>query len=165
MSASTPRLNRSLRRFLAGCSLALLALGPAFAGDVSFVRVWPGWKTEALFMRISEYFGKPENPGGRIILRTHPDNRTGCYFVARVRNKGAAEAGATFILRVISPDSPDPKSFSFPSDIPHGEPVYEIGLTGADWPSRKIHPVAWQLELRSADGRTLAASQSFLWSK
>jgi hypothetical protein len=160
MSASTP----SLRRLFASCSLALLAVGTAVAGNVSFVRVWPGWKTDTFFTRISEYFGSPEDPGGRIILRTHPGERTGCYFVARVRNTGAAEAGATFVLRVLVPDSTDPKVFSFPADVPSGEPVYEIGLTGSDWTSRKVHPVAWQLELRSAGGQVLASSQSFLWS-
>jgi len=165
MSDSTPRLRRRLRRFTAGCALALVAASAAFADDVSFVRVWPGWKSGDLFMRISEYFGSPEDSGGRIILRTHPGERTGCYFVARVRNKGSAEAGATFVLRLIAPDSPDPKTFSFAADVPPGEPIYEIGLTGPDWPGRKVHPVAWQLELRSADGKTLATSQSFLWSK
>jgi hypothetical protein len=69
------------------------------------------------------------------------------------------------VLRIIAPDSPEPKVFAFPTEVPSGQPVYEIGLTGDDWPSRKVLPVAWQLELLSADGETLATFHSFLWSK
>jgi hypothetical protein len=165
MSGSIHKPSRLFRRLVAELALACLVATAAGASDVSFVRVWPGWRTQDFFMRISEYFGQPEDPGSRILLRTHPGDRTGCYFVARVRNKGVPENGATFVLRVITPDSPEPRVFTFATAVPVGEPVYEIGLTGADWPSRKVHPVAWRLELRSADGGTLAASQSYLWSK
>lgn len=143
MSGSNNKPCRRLRLLAAAFALASIAVGTASAGDVSFVRVWPGWRTTESFMHISEYFGGPEIPGGRIILRTHPMERTGCYFLARVRNKGGPEAGAEFLLRVITPGSPEAREFSFTAGVPSGEPVYEIGLTGADWPSRRIHPVAW----------------------
>jgi hypothetical protein len=165
MSASNPDLSRRLRSLLAALALGCLAVSTVSAADISFVRVWPRWRTTDFFMRISEYFGAPEDPGGRILLRTHPGDRTGCYFLARVRNRGAAESGARFVLSVITPDKPEPRVYVFSSDIPAGEPVFEIGLTGADWPARKVRPVAWQLELRAADGAVLATSKSFLWSK
>ena len=43
--------------------------------------------------------------------------------------------------------------------------MFEIGLTGTDWPEKKTKPVAWMLELLDAGGRPLAEKQSFLWSK
>ena len=98
MSDLNANLPRRLRHFLAGLALACLAASAVSAADISIVRVWPGWRTTDFFMRISEYFGAPEDPGGRILLRTHPGDRTGCYFVARVRNRGAAETGVNVIV-------------------------------------------------------------------
>lgn len=145
--------------------LAVVLASAAQAADVSFVRVWPGWRDTGFFERISEYFGHPENPAGRIVLRSRPGVRPGCYFIARVRNAGPRSAGARFILRIIAPDNPEPRVYAFATELPAGEQVYEIGLTGADWPSRAVHPIAWRLELAGPGGETLASSQSFLWSK
>lgn len=154
---------RAIRSAVLLLSIALASAAPA--ADMSFVRVWPRWRDEGFFDRIAEYFGHAEEPAGRIILRSHPGERPGCYFTARVRNPGARSAGARFVLRVIAPDSPEPRVYIFPVDVPSGQPVYDIGLTGPDWPSRAIHPVAWRLELVGSGGRTMAAAQSFLWSR
>ncbi len=135
------------------------------AADVGFVRVWPGWRTEESFRRLSEYFGGKENTGGQIVLRTHADTRAGFYFLARVGNAGGALAGASFVLHLIAPDSAEPKVFAFPAAIPAGATVFNLGLTGADWPGPKVHPVAWKLELTSSKGRVLADQKSFLWEK
>jgi hypothetical protein len=152
------------RLIATGLLLSVVLAATASAADVSFVRVWPGWRGTDFFRRISEYFGRPEDPSPRILLRTRPGERSGCYFIVRVRNTGAPAAGAMFRLLIIAPDSPDPRIFTFKTRIPSGQPVFEVGLTGQDWPSQKIHPVAWRLELVSAGGETLAAAQSFLWS-
>jgi hypothetical protein len=49
--------------------------------------------------------------------------------------------------------------------VPRRSKVFQLGLTGPDWPDSEINPVAWKLELRSADGQVLASAQSFLWEK
>jgi len=134
--------------------------------EVEFVRVWPQWRDADSFKRISEYFDGQENPSGQIIRRTHPDSRAGYYFLARVKHHAVDLAGAKFILRVISQFSPDAREYVFPVDAGPGEHVFELGVTGTDWPGgRGSHPVAWSLELQAADGRSLVAAQSFLWSK
>ena len=43
--------------------------------------------------------------------------------------------------------------------------VLDCGLTGKDWTKPRVQPVAWELELRSADGSLLASKKSFLWEK
>jgi hypothetical protein len=146
---------------------AAIVLIPARAAStgVEFVRVWPGWQDASAFDRISEYFTGHENPGRRTILRTHPEARAGFYFLVRARNSGAALTGATFNLQVIAPDSPDAKTYTFPAKLSDGATVFQLGLTGADWPGPKTHPVAWQLRLLAADGAVLAKAQSFLWEK
>lgn len=140
-------------------------LAHARAGGVTFVRVWPGYRAAESFDRISEYFTGRENTGGRTVLRSQPDQRAGFYFLVRLKNAGAVVAGAAFELNVISPASATPRRFTFKASLPAGEHVFDCGLTGADWPNAKAHPVAWKLVLRASDGAVLAETQSFLWSK
>ena len=138
-------------------STALRAAGP------EFVRVWPGWRPAESFDRISEYFDGQENTGKNSVLRTQPASRAGYYFLVRLKKGTTAPEGSKFALTVIGPDAPEPKVFTFPVT---GAPprVFELGLTGSDWPNRETHPVAWKLELLSAEGASLAETQSFLWA-
>lgn len=155
-----------MRHFLAG--LLLLLLAPALsAAEVELIRVWPAWHNEEDFERIGDYFGRsPENgPGREIVLRTHPESRAGYYFLVRLKNTTEA-AGIKFELSVIRPDALRATVFTFPATLRTRESVYQLGLTGADWPSgRKVHPVAWKLAVLAADGRVLAEQKSFLWEK
>jgi hypothetical protein len=143
--------------------LAALAV-PALAADVSIVRLLPGYRTTASFQRLSEFFTGRENTGKDTMLRSQPATRAGYYWFLRLENKGAALAEAVFELQVITPASPDPKTFNFRAAVPHGTPAFYVGLTGADWPGPDAEPVAWQLRVRSAGGE-LVSTQSFLWSK
>ena len=153
-----------MRRLLAFV-LLVTTLASIRAAEVELVRVWPGWRDEASFLRISEYFGGKENTGDQIMLRTHAEARAGFYFLTRVKNSSGALSGAKFALHLIAPDSPEPKLYTFPADLAAGSTVFQIGLTSTDWPGPKVHPVAWMLELVTADGRVLAAQKSFLWEK
>lgn len=142
---------------------ALLAAFPALAADASFVRVWPQWRNADAFDRIREYFGGPENDGRETVLRTHPDERAGLYFLVRVK---ASEpiANSRLVLDIIRPDSPDARQYSFPVSLPAKSHVAEIGLTDGDWPGgRDAHPVAWKLSLVGSGGQVLASQHSFLW--
>lgn len=155
----------SHRLALAASLLSLLCLAPARAADVTFVRVWPGYRAAESFERISEYLTGNENTGGQTILRSQPAERTGFYFLARLKNSGTAVAGATFELNVITPASATPHTFTFTGDLPAGEHVFNLGLTGADWPDAKTEPVAWKLTVLAPDHAGLTSAQSFLWDK
>lgn len=145
--------------------LASFVVSICRSAEVEFVRVWPGWRSAESFESISEYFTGQENHGRRVVLRTHPDARAGFYYLVRVANTGVPQQQARFVLHVISPDSPDPKTHTFTVDLEPRASVYQIGLTGPAWPAPEIHPVAWKLELLASDGRVLASAQSFLWEK
>ncbi len=134
------------------------------------MRVWPQWRDAESFDRIGEYFGGQESSGKHVVQRTQADTRAGYYFLVRVATATSTTAavlrGARFELHVIRPDTPEAKVFSFPVDVPASGAVFELGLTGSDWPGGKTaHPVAWKLALVAADGHVLAERKSFLWEK
>jgi hypothetical protein len=135
------------------------------AADAEFLRVWPGWHGAEEFDRIREYFGGAESSGKHVVLRTQTEPRAGYYFVVRVKS-AVALTDTKFQLSVIRPDSPEPKTFNFATAVKAKETVFQLGLTGGDWPGgEKANPVAWKLALLSADGRVLAEEKSFLWEK
>lgn len=150
-----------MRWFLA----LLLTATLASASGVRFVRVWPGWRDASSFKRITEYFGGREDTGGQTMLRTQPDDRGGFYFLVRTENSAATPAPVRFVLKVITPASPETHTYDFPTVLPPGGHVFNLGLTGKDWPGARIHPVAWQVRLLTPDGRDLAAQSSFLWNE
>lgn len=148
-------------------TLAWSAIASGRAAEVEFVRVWPAWRDTESFVRLGEYFGRPENTGREVVVRTQPDSRDGYYFLVRVKAaRPATMADAKFELRVIRPDHPEPKTFTFPASQAEKETVFQLGLTGADWPGGKdAHPVAWKLALLGVNGQVLAEHKSFLWEK
>jgi hypothetical protein len=154
-----------MRPLFASLALFLTASGVAHAGDAFFRRVWPQWHDSDSFQSLSEEITGRELMGKWTVIRTHPEERGGMYFLARIINPGAALAGATFVVRVIAPDSVDTRVFNFPADVPGGSHLFELGLTGKDWAGPRAQPVAWEMELRSADGRILDRKTSFLWEK
>jgi hypothetical protein len=144
---------------------AFLSAAPTSAADLEIVRVLTGWHSAESFHRVSEYFGGKENSGGITVLRTQSAEHSGYYWLVRLKNQGAPLPGIRFELQVISPSAPEPKPFTFAADIPSGGSVYQLGLTGPDWPGAKSRPVAWHLRLLAADGKTLLAKESFLWER
>ncbi len=152
-----------LRLLTLALLLALPVRGPA--AGVEIVRVFTEWHDAASFQRISEFFTDREDTGGIAVLRSHPGERAGYYWLVRLKNGEAALPGAKFELQVVTPASPETKTFVFPADIPAGRCVYRLGVTGTDWPGTGARPVAWQLRLLAGDGRTVVARQSFLWAE
>ena len=155
-------MGRSLRLSSFGLLLLLFLSASVRAAGPEIVRVFTGWRDAASFQRVSEYLSGKENTGGIIVLRSQPGARAGFYWLVRIKND-APLAGAKFELQVVTPTSPEAKTFTFPADVPAGSLLYQLGLTGADWPGAKARPAAWQLRLLAADGKTLIAKESFLW--
>ena len=159
-----PRGGR-MRTILAPLALFAILGARAPAQDVRFERVWLQWHKSDSFQSFYEYHTGRELTGKWIVLRSQPDERTGLYFLVRVESPRALEAGATFVVRVITPVSTETKVFSFPAAIRKGTWLYDIGLTGKDWMGSHVRPVAWEVELQSGSGEVLARKASFLWEK
>lgn len=163
------------RRLLTLIALAALAAFSAVASAkedaaekdptaVTIIRVHHDWRDAASFKRIAEYFDGKEHNGSEAIRRSHPETRSGYYFFVRVKNPGALRP-AQASLQVITSSSAQPVSYQFPVELKAGDTVFNIGLTGADWPDAKLRPVAWKLQFLGADGQVLATEASYLWEK
>ncbi len=157
------RMHPSLRSPAAWLLLALSLPASLQAAGLEIVRIFPGWHSAESFHRITEYFGGKENTGGVTVLRSQSAELAGYYWFLRLKNPAARVAGARFELQVITPAAPEPKTFTFAADIPAGSSLFQLGLTGSDWPEAKARPAAWYLRLLAADGTTLLARESFLW--
>jgi len=145
-------------------SLVWLALGAASAfADVTVVPIFTGYREAASFKRISEYFSGKENTGGQLILRTHPDQRSGYYLQFRINT--ATTVDAKLVLQIITPDTATPRIFNFTTSLAGPKTMLNLGLTGTDWSDMKINPVAWRLEVYSVDGKLLGVENSYLWEK
>lgn len=149
-----------LPRLVTALLLTLPALAPA---AVTVVHVWPTQRSADSFRRISEYVDGTENSGRETVLRTRPDARDGCYFLTRTK-ADTPVAGATLVLEIVLPGSPEVHTYPFSVDVPAGRRVFQVGVTGTDWPDTQTRPAAWRVTIRSADGALLADSPSFLWS-
>ncbi len=150
-------------RWFSALIISLAVAAGTSAAEVTLVRVWPQWRSADAFDRIREYFGGAENDGSALVVRTHPEQRAGLYFLVRVNSSTAVPEGK-FVLELIRPDSPDAKTFTFPVSLPGKSKVAELGLTDGDWPGgRDAHPVAWKLTLFDHAGHAIASEQSFLW--
>jgi len=138
---------------------------------LELIRIWPSWRSADSFLRIGEYFGGGEARSGQTILRSQPTERSGFYFLTRIKNSGQALHDAKFEIQVIRPDSPHAITYTFPATLATGSHVYLLGLTGNDWPdfgrksAEDTHPVSWQLRLIDSQTHELLRRQSFLWTK
>jgi hypothetical protein len=153
-----------IRVIRGGLLFLLLGLGVASAADLTITRVYSGWRDAASFKRISEYFNGRENTGGEAVLRTHPGQRAGYYFLVRITNPGTARP-VTAHLQVITDAAAKPLDFRFNPELGAKDTVIHLGLTGPDWPEATTNPVAWKLDLTDAEGKLLATDKSYLWEK
>lgn len=133
-------------------------------GEVTVTRTYSGWRDAASFKRISEYFDGRENTGNQTVLRTHPEQRTGYYFLLRLANPGVP-VKVQFQLQLIEQGSPASRTTAFPAELKSGSGIFQLGLTGPEWQDAKSQPVAWHLQILGADGRVLASEKSYLWEK
>jgi hypothetical protein len=138
--------------------------GTSGGNKITIKRVFTGWKDGASFKRISEYFTGQENTDDTVVLRTHPEQRSGFYFFIRVSNPGAP-APVKINLELITPTDTKPKTYSFSSELKTGQNLFNLGLTAGDWPDEKAHPVAWKIDFVGSDNQVLVSRDSYLWEK
>jgi hypothetical protein len=154
-----------MRSTLASFALLAAVCANAKAADLTFKRVWPEWHDSDSFQSLYEDHTGHELTGKWLVRRSHPENRSGLYFLTRVENKGGQVLGGKFVVRVITIESIETRVYTFAADVPGGSHLFELGLTGNDWAGPRAEPVAWEVELDAADGSVITRMASYLWEK
>jgi hypothetical protein len=115
--------------------------------------------------RIPEYFSGKEYTGKMVYCRTNQE-REGLYFsfsLNRYFRKLLTEKD--IILSVIRNGRTEIERFNFSLPvIEEGKREISLGLTGKDWSSNKVRPIAWQIELKNSNEDLFLLKKSFLWS-
>jgi hypothetical protein len=154
-------VKRSLRTlpFLALLSFSSLGLSETVIRSVS-----EAYWTERDFTRIPEYFTGKEYQGNQVIVRTR-NARSGLYFVLELNEAlEKLPENCEVFVEVVRSDGPEAKLYKL--SIPNqrkGRKEVLLGITGEDWDSRQIKPVAWRIEIKDSAGNLIASKQSFLW--
>ncbi len=142
----------------------LLALLPSLYSETKISSISEVYWTENDFLRIPEYFTGKEFFGKEVVVRTNK-GRAGLYFVLELNHSLARlPENSSVLIRVIRSDHPEAKRYELelPRKTTERREIL-LGITGGDWNSPKIKPVAWRIELQDKNGKLLAAKQSFLW--
>ena len=142
----------------------LLALLPSLYPETKITSISEVYRTENDFVRIPEYFTGKEYFGKQVVIRTGK-GRAGLYFVLELNHPlfNLPEKSSA-LVRVIRSDHPEAKLYKFelPRKKISGSEIL-LGITGTDWNSSEIKPVAWRIELQDKNGKLRAAKHSFLW--
>ena len=154
-------MKRSLRTlpFLALLSFSSFGLAETRIRSVSETY----WSSQD-FARIPEYFTGKEYQGNQVIVRTQ-DARAGLYFVLELTEAlEKLPKNCEVFVEVVRSDGPEAKLYklSIPNET-KGRKEVLLGITGDDWKSPKIKPVAWRIEIKDGTGKVISSKQSFLW--
>lgn len=112
---------------------------------------------------IGQYFGGAlTGQGFRTVIASQPDHPGGQYFIAKLEDaQGSVAVKARMSYFISDRKDADVHEWDLGGEDLRGW-LY-LGLTGSDWPSEDIQPLAWKIELLDAGGRLLVEWKSFLW--
>ena len=115
--------------------------------------------------RIPEYFSGKEYTGKMVYCRTNQE-REGLYFSFSLNQYfRKLLTGKNIILSVIRNGRTEIERFTFSLPvIEEGKREIFLGLTGKDWSSNIVKPIAWQIELKNSNEDLFLLKKSFLWS-
>ena len=140
--------------------LAFLAFLTAGLAEVRIRSVSETYLTKRDFTRVPEYFTGREFLGNQVVARTQTE-RAGLYFILELRESLEKLPGSCeVVIEVVRSDGPEAKRYrlSIPEET-KGRREILLGITGEDWKSREIKPVAWRLEIRDETGKPIASRQ------
>lgn len=147
------------RAFLLILALAATGRANALTVDTAYTRYYEAGEIRP----ISQYFGGAlTGQGFRTVLPSQAGEPTGQYFIAKLKDidpVAPAQARITILLS----NTKKLSTHTWDLDGKNLRKWIYLGLTGSDWPSDDIQPMAWFVEFLDAEGNVLADWKSFLW--
>lgn len=140
----------------------------SLVGGYEILQVYYRYIPEDNFMRLTEFFDGEENPGVRKLVRSTQEQRSGFYFVLRIKPgwKSLPE-GSVLRVHYVQKDQIRPVVYDFElnEEVRSWKGEIFFGLTGKQWLAQGGEPIAWKLELLNPEGNVLAVKESFLWKE
>lgn len=150
----------NMQRFLFGI-LSLLVIPVSLSG-LTIKTAYTRYYEDGEIRPIRQYFGgNLKWQGFRTVIASDPNTPAGQYFIAKL---GEAKQGQANMVRMTLYAS-DSKDFTVHTWNLSGESLsgwLYLGLTGKDWPSDEVKPLAWRIEILDGE-KLLAEWKSFLW--
>lgn len=125
-------------------------------------------RTDDSFKGIVEALTGKESFGGRVLLRTDPQQRSGLYFTVVFGNTlTPIPEGSRIVLTFITDYSPKPVSYTwtFPK-VKHTllfQNELYLGVTGVPEMNASRSLIAWKIDIFAPDGHRLATRHSYAW--
>lgn len=146
-----------------GCQHTIKHSKPIFIDSISMAT-----RSEDSFKGIIEAFSRTESKGGRIILRTDPEKRSGLYFSVKFNHSiSLLPRNSKIVLYFITNANPKPESATWVlPNIEHSSSLRNeiyLGITDDEHYTQKNLLIAWKLEILHPDGHIIAHKESLSW--
>lgn len=143
--------------------VGILLLGCLPLSAVSIKTAYTRYYAESDIRPISQYFGSDiSEQGFRSVVASQPADPTGQYFILRLEDWKSASLSSVR-MTLFSTDSKESSTRTWTLDGKKLENWLYLGLTGADWKTDEVRPLAWRIELLDGSGQAVAEWKSFLW--
>ena len=126
------------------------------------------FRTDDSFKGIVESFKHSESKGGKIILRSQNDQRTGLYFTVKFNNslalfKPGYQIKVTFITNLSTKE----QSYTWIFPNVHHSLIFQnelyLGLTHDPQFSSTTQLIAWRIEIFDQYNQLISSKHSFAW--
>jgi hypothetical protein len=135
---------------------------PLTLAAVSIETAYTRYYEDGEIRPIRQYFGgNLKWQGFRTVIASDPSTPAGQYFIAKLDGKSTDAVLAR--MTIFASDSKDSSTHSWNLSEETLKGWLYLGLTGKDWPSDEVKPLAWKIELLGVNDTLLAEWKSFLW--
>ena len=127
-------------------------------------KVYYRFLTNEQLTRIPEFFTGREFTGSQLLYRTS-NKKEGLYFFIPLNAQvGEIPDQIKVILSVIRSGEKKVEDFEFQiSEISKTKKELLLGITGDDWNSKNVKPIAWKLVFEDLNNKMIFYKKSFLW--
>ena len=127
-------------------------------------KVYYRFLTNEQLTRVPEFFTGREFTGSQLLYRTS-NKKEGLYFFIPLNAQvDKIPDQVKVILSVIRSGEKKVEDFEFQiSEISKTKKELLLGITGDDWNSKNVKPIAWKLVFEDLNNKMIFYKKSFLW--
>ena len=127
-------------------------------------KVYYRFLTNEQLTRVPEFFTGREFTGSQLFYRTS-NKKEGLYFFVPLNAQvDKIPDQVKVILSVIQSGEKKVEDFEFQiSEISKTKKELLLGITGDDWNSKNVKPIAWKLVFEDLNNKMIFYKKSFLW--